>query len=163
MPDGTIDYVKVITDVCDDVERNGKIVDEIIGTFGPTLVLTQRVAHCQQLCKMIGTRKRSYHLSADNSKAAREDREKAMKRLNSGMLDVVVATYQLAREGLDCPNLQYLIMACPVKEKNTVIQAVGRVMRVGENKTCGIVIDFHDEFSYFQNMERARKSIYKKM
>ena len=47
---------------------------------------------------------------------------------------VLFATYGLAKEGLDIPRLDRLILASPHRDKATIIQSLGRIERKFENK-----------------------------
>ena len=86
-----------------------------------------------------------------------------MEALNTGELDCIFATYQLAKEGLDVPNLNYVILATPEHDKTTVIQSVGRVGRKADGKEYGTVIDFVDEFGLYKKWSRERDGFYKKI
>ena len=62
-----------------------------------------------------------------------------MAALESGELDCVFATYQLAKEGLDIPTLDNLFMATPQKNETVVTQSAGRVARKASfvaDRTC---------------------------
>lgn len=162
MPDGTINFTGCINAVCMDTARNVLIANDIYKMEGATLVLTSRVEHCRILSALLdGRGKKVMHLSASAKAADKAARREALRKLDNGELDIVIATYPLAREGLDCPNLRNLVMACPIKERNTVIQSVGRVQRSAEGKTHGTVYDYYDNFTYFKACAAARKRIYK--
>ena len=162
--DGTLSYTRLVNAVCADADRNTILLKKIIEAGKSTLVLSDRVAHCEALCKAAQKEGlRCVYISAAGTKTAKAEREKAIDDLDSGRIDVAFATYQLAKEGLDCPHLLHLVLATPQKEKNTVTQAVGRVTRSAEGKSFGTVYDFSDDFGYFYGAERKRKAIYKKL
>jgi len=54
---------------------------------------------------------------------------------------IVLTTYQMAKEGLNIPALEVLIMASP---QTQIQQTVGRVLREHKNKGKPVVIDFVD-------------------
>ena len=83
--------------------------------------------------------------------------------LNDGKLNCIFATYQLAKEGLDVPNLRYVVFATPEKDETTIIQASGRVGRKALGKDCGVVIDFVDAFGMYKGWWKKRLSVYKKL
>lgn len=158
--DGTLIYHQLISNICANELRNAFIALDIMQAKGSTLVLSERVAHGETLMKLIKG-KRCAYLSSSATKKDKEERAQALRKLNAGELDVVFATYQLAKEGLDCPNLMNLVLASPIKEKNTLQQSIGRVQRVAEGKEFGKVYDYEDEFRLLQSMLSKRKSIYK--
>lgn len=162
MSDGTLDYNALTNDLISNKDRMQKILD-CIHTIGKSiLVLSSRVEYLQNLnAEFTG---KSVCLSGmGQSKKAKDERKEALRKLNIGELDAVFATYQLAKEGLDIPNLQYVIFATPVKDEITVIQSAGRVGRKAEGKMIGTVIDFIDDFPLYRSYARKRRSCYKKI
>lgn len=160
--DGTIDYSKLVEDMIQDKDRFDLVQKVVNSIDGPAIVLANRVEYLKRLtdaCKL-----RAICLSAlGQSKAAKEERKSALEKLNNGELDVVFCTYQLAAEGLDVPNLRYVIFSTPEKDEKTVIQAVGRVGRKADGKEYGTVVDFLDSFGMYRGWERKRRGYYKKI
>jgi superfamily II DNA or RNA helicase len=162
--DGTINYAKLVDDLTHDEKRFNRVANwlEFECEEGATLVLANRVEYLERLNKtFVG---KSVCLSAlGNSKAAKAERKEALRKLNDGEIECVFATYQLAKEGLDVPNLRTLVLATPEKDETTVIQAVGRVGRKAEGKEFGTVIDFVDNFGLYKSWQKKRLSVYKKI
>jgi len=75
----------------------------------------------------------------------------------SNKCNIIIATYQMASEGYDNPDLDTLILASP---KCNIEQAVGRILRK-KNKNMPIVIDINDSISIFTNWNKKRLSFYK--
>lgn len=154
-PDGTLNYVNLITDCVNDEERN-KVVSFVIDTAvmtGKTMVLSERVAHLEILSKMCN------HKHVILSTAKKKERAGILK----GDWEVMFATYQIAKEGLDIPSLINLVMASPVKNDITVTQSVGRVMRAFPNKDYGYVWDFDDDMPMLHKWLSKRLSIYRRL
>jgi superfamily II DNA or RNA helicase len=162
MGDGTLDYASLITDLTHDPERFEVVSEYIQGLGGSVLVLGNRVEYLQALCDdYMG---KSMCLSGmGNSKTAKRMRAKALEDLNNGKIDCLFATYQLAKEGLDCPNLRYVVFATPEKDPTTVTQSAGRVGRKADNKPFGTVIDFVDDFGMYRGWQKKRMAVYKKL
>ena len=103
-------------------------------------------------------------MALSNSKKAREERRQVLKDLNDGKINVVLATYALAKEGLDVPKLNYVVFASPQKDETTVTQSAGRVGRKAEGKEYGVVIDYVDSnFGMLAGFSKKRNSVYKKL
>ena len=171
--DGTIIYSSLINDLIQCEKRNGQIACDV-SYFGGTknakvLVLSDRVEHLTKLRETICRMDESLNgkvkqlMALSNSKKAREERRQVLKDLNDGKINVVLATYQLAREGLDIPNLNYVVFASPQKDETTVTQSAGRVGRKAEGKEYGTVIDYVDDFGMLRGFSKKRNSVYKKL
>lgn len=169
--DGTIVYSSLINNLIQDRERNNRIASDVLSAMfenKKVLVLSDRVDHLSALREMVlkyrpdGKVKQLMALS--NSKKAREERRQILKDLNDGKINVVFATYALAKEGLDVPNLNYVVFASPVKDATTVEQASGRVGRKADGKEYGVVIDYVDSnFGMLAGFSKKRNSVYKKL
>ena len=164
--DGTLNYAKLIGDITENKDRNAVIVEEIqrAAQNGAVLVLSDRLQHLdaleKRLCAIFPYR--TARLGIASTKAEKERRARILTDLNSGALNVVFATYKLAKEGLDVPNLRTVVLSCPVKDKTTVIQSAGRVARKADGKEYGTVIDFSDDFGLLWGYEKKRRGYYKK-
>lgn len=76
----------------------------------------------------------------------------------------LLATYQLAKEGLDIPRADRLFLVQPVRDTTAIQQSVGRIMRPAPGKTDAIVYDFVDAWvPTCQSQWSARKTVYRKL
>lgn len=161
--DGTVNFAGLVDDMTHN-ERRLKAVLSVIKEIpegNPALVLANRVEYLQRLSQQCG--KKSMCLSGmGTSKKARQDRKDALASLNAGEIDCLFATYQLAKEGLDVPNLRYVVFTTPEKDEATVIQAAGRVARKADGKDKGTVIDLVDDFGMLYGWAKKRRNIYVK-
>ena len=155
--DGTLQYTSLVTDIVSDKARNKKIVEDVWATPGCSLILTDRVSHAQELYFALG------ELAAVLvGKVSKKDRETALEAIRSGRKRYLVATYAIAREGLDIPCLDNVFMTTPKKDQTSVVQAAGRVARKFEGKTIGIVHDYVDDFGMLRGWAKKRAGFYKK-
>lgn len=152
-PDGVLSYTKLVTECVCDEERNQKIATTIKTQEGPVLVLSERVAHLEYLKELAGE-----GICLSSSK--KSERENAIEKIKSGKERVLFATYQLAKEGLDIPCLEHLVMATPIKDETAIVQSVGRVLRKHEKKFCGMVWDFRDSMIMLNRWAKKRERIY---
>ena len=160
--DGTLIFSSLIQNIVRDNNRNLHIINDLKKLDGATLILSDRVEHLETLHKMLNDEKSSI-IKASNTKADKEKRKTQLADLNEGKLKYLFATYKLAKEGLDIPNLQYVVFATPQKDDTTVTQSAGRVGRKSTGKTYGTVIDYVDSFGLLQNYSKKRDKIYKKL
>lgn len=159
--DGTIDYSKLTTFLSEDEDRNEIILDilkECKNNY--TLVLGDRLTQLSYLQEKIG-----YGVKIDGtmtSKKKKAQREQYIQDMRDGKENLLFATYGLAKEGLDIPRLDRLILASPHRDKATIIQSVGRVERKFESKKTPLVYDIVDDTQFHNNMFKSRKTIYRK-
>ena len=139
-----------------DKNRNNLLKSIVISTKGSTIVLSDRVEQLEQLHAMIP------NSVVITGKTKKKDREQGLKDVEQGKIRVLLSSYQLAKEGLDLPILENLVMATPVKDDAVVIQSVGRIQRPYENKKIANVYDLVDSVSTLDRFYRKRNSIYKK-
>jgi superfamily II DNA or RNA helicase len=91
-------------------------------------------------------------------------REGIFNDVRDGKYQYVFATYSLAKEGLDIPRLNKLVMATPVKDKVTVEQAVGRIQRPDNGKPMPVVYDICDcKVPQLRRWKGGRKKVYKEI
>lgn len=166
--DGTINYAMLVDDMIHNEERFEFVLSKVLECDGPTIVLASRVEYLKRMQEEYDKRHGGFEpsvcLSAlGNSKSAKKLRKNTLTALNEGEIDCVFATYQLAKEGLDVPNLRYVVFATPEKDETTVIQSVGRVGRKADGKEFGTVIDFVDDFGMYRGWAKKRMNYYKKI
>ena len=151
-PDGMLDFNSLVSMLCEDESRNELIAKQVKerasqGSKGQ-LLLTARVSHAERLASMIP----GASLVCGRVKESARDYG----------APVIVATYQLAKEGLDIPSLDTLHLCTPTKDPIAVKQSAGRVERAYEGKLPPVVYDYVDEtIPYCLGAYRKRKSILK--
>lgn len=153
--DGTINYTKLITLLSDNEERNDIICEKIMNLYSlgkKQLVLCHRISQIKTLTEKIS---KFCKVNSITGRVSQKDRD------YDG--DVIVATYALAKEGLDIPTLDVVHFATPQKDKAIVKQSAGRVERNVEGKEQPIVMDYVDiNIDYCNMCYRKRLNILKK-
>tara|TARA_B100000475_G_scaffold198574_1_gene179355 strand:- start:4185 stop:5453 length:1269 start_codon:yes stop_codon:yes gene_type:complete len=81
------------------------------------------------------------------------------ERKTSSECRIILSTYTMAKEGLDIPRLDTLILATP---KGDIVQASGRVQRKHPEKKTPLIIDVIDTFSVFEQLRWKRWAFYRK-
>ena len=139
--------------LCDDEERNAllvRIVSKLVTEQRKIILLTDRRAHCETLQRMLCEYSNDEQLSALYLGGMKEHELK-----ESETKQVLLATYHLAKEGLDIPALDALVLACP---RSDVVQACGRILH-GKSSNP-VIVDVVDQWIIGRAQFNKRKIYY---
>lgn len=142
--------------IVDNYERNTKIIHlarklEESNT-GPVLILVERVLQGDYLAQVL----QCPFLDGETSGF---ERQKVWEGFMKEQVNIVVAS-KIADEGLNLPNLQYLILAGGGKAGHVSVQRVGRGMRLSSKKERLYVFDFMDTGKYIGSHAKKRLKTY---
>ena len=164
--DGTLNYTKLINYLCKNEDRTNFIADCIFKELKHScLILSDRLEHLSNMIDALPLplQEMSVMMSGKmTTKKGKLEREKAIEDMREGKKKYLFATYSLAAEGMDIPNLERLFMASPVKDYSRVIQSIGRIARTHPNKCQPIAYDFVDDIGYLVKMYKTRCKHYRK-
>ncbi|MFW9899707.1 MAG: DEAD/DEAH box helicase [Candidatus Thorarchaeota archaeon] len=145
-----------------DFERNKLIVKDIEKEYRAknySLILTDRIKHCAYIKKILDGKKIKYEILL--GVMGKKERKRVIDALNGKKTRVVIATGQLAGEGLDVPHINRLFIIMPISWKGRVEQYVGRILRPAKNKTDAKVYDYVDvNVENLNNAYKTRQRIY---
>lgn len=158
--DGTLNYTRLIGYLAKDQERNQLIANLV--SDEPTLILSDRLEHLEEIEKLLDRDDVVMISGKMTTKKQKAFREQAIEDMRVGKRNVLLATYSLAKEGLDIPRLSRLIMATPHKDFAVITQSIGRIARVYEGKNQPIVYDLVDDIPYLIKSFKKRMTIYRK-
>lgn len=163
--DGTVNYTRLIGYLTNHPERNRMILNKIVENRDKScIILSDRLEQLEVLINSLPSDMRGQAVMIHGgmvTKRAKAEREQALEDMRMGRKKYLFATYSLAREGLDVPRLERLLMASPIKDKAWVIQSIGRIARVFAGKSDPICFDFVDEIKHMEKMYKKRCSIYR--
>ena len=164
--DGTLNYTKLISYLCDNFDRHIVIHDAIVSERNHScLILSDRLEHLERLMALLPPTMKPYAVMISGkmtSKKGKAEREQALEDMRTGGKKYLFATYSLAKEGLDIPCLERLFMATPQKDYAVITQSIGRIARVCEGKADPICYDFVDNIGYLQKSFKKRCTTYRK-
>lgn len=153
----TVNKAKTINKITTIGRRNKFIIDMIEEVVDEDnrkiLVLSDRIEHLNLLKKRM-----------DEREIATTDfyiggmKQKALKIAEQAQ--IIFASYGMAAEALDIPNLNTLFMTTPRSE---VEQAVGRVIRKIDPNTRPTIYDFTDHLPSFVRQGYKRRKFYRKL
>ena len=164
--DGTINYTKLISYLCENKERTHYIGSWIVAEADhPCLILSDRLNHLEALMNTLphSMREMSVMISGKmTTKKGKAEREQAIEDMRTGSKRYLFATYSLAREGLDIPCLERLFLTTPQKDYAVITQSIGRIARTHEGKKPPIAYDFVDDIGFLVKSYKKRCSTYRK-
>lgn len=164
--DGTLNYTKLISHICEDIDRLMFISSWIVSERGRScLILSDRLEHLEQLMNSLPRDMREDAVMVSGkmtTKKGKAEREQAIEDMRTGKKKYLFATYTLAKEGLDIPRLERLFLTTPQKDYAVVTQSIGRIARVFEGKADPIVYDFVDNIAYLVKSYKKRCTTYRK-
>lgn len=178
-----LEYHELMDALVHSVSRNQRIVSDVVreceDARNTCIVLVSRTKHAEILTDML---KRagiecefvvgSVDVNDDTSKRGRKKkaipkdvRDKIVSDFKEGLLQVLVATYDLLAEGFNYQPLNRLFMASPIKWKGTVVQSLGRIQRPHETKEYSLAYDYVDwDVPMLAKQAESRLfSVYRKM
>lgn len=137
-------YVMSINNLVEVNERNLlilNIVKELIkNPLRKILVLSARVEHLEQLNTLMNDYITQNNLSIKSCIFTGKNK-KDEKKFAIDYGDIIFGTYSIAKEGLDIPRMNTLILSTP---ENDIIQSIGRIMRKFNPQCLPLIIDLTD-------------------
>ena len=162
--DGTLVYARLINYLAEHPARNELItlnIQELACKGHSIILLSDRVEHLNIIYNMLAKPFKEYAVIL-HGKVKKADREIALEQMRNKEKYILLATYQLAKEGLDVPCLDRLLLATPVKDYAIVVQSVGRIARVCDGKGTPVVYDYVDDIGFLEGMWKKRCTSYRK-
>lgn len=156
------DYKGIKTEIFDN-KRRLNLISNIVNSINENvLLLVSYINEGDELKKLINrcTVKKTVFLSGKDKVENREEWRKKMMRENNIAL---IATYQIFQQGINIPNLKYIVLSSPTKSKIRTLQSIGRALRLHENKEIdgAIIYDIIDNVKYLSKHGEKRIEYYK--
>lgn len=163
-----LDIHKAYEIISEDDDRNKMIIEDVqicIRAGRSPVVLTRLKKHAKQLYdELSSSAQHVFLLYGDNTQAKNQEIRRKMMKVPKEESMLLIATGQKIGEGFDCPRLDTLMLASPVKFDGRLIQYVGRLSRSYSGKTDVVVYDYVDaHIGIFDNQYRNRLAVYKKI
>ena len=157
----TDDFQLLAKVVCFDTARNQMIIEDILSKVGEgkkLLVLSERKEHLKVLAMYLKGKCETIVISGDDSTRSRKSK---LKQIESGHYRVLLSTGQFFGEGIDIRGISCLILAFPFSFEGKLVQYIGRLRDIGNQK---IIIDYRDTLiPFLEKQFKQRERHYKKL
>ena len=144
-------------------KRTDFIIDSIFNMKGNSLVLTKFIdKSLKPLYDKIKKRleeqedPRKIFLVYGNVKG--EERIEIAKQISNENHSITIASSQTFSTGIDIPNIDNLFLISATKAPIPLLQSLGRILRIADNKKIAKVFDFYDDCSYVTRTGKKKKS-----
>ena len=161
------DYQQEIKWLVENNRRNAFIMKLALTTDGTTLVLVKhRDGHAKKLYDVLlkVSKRPVYYVSG----AVDADERERIRQVANKEDCIIVATFATMAVGVNLPSIKHVIFGCPSKSAITVLQSIGRGLRLHEGKTHMTLWDIIDDLRYKKSENYAyqhgieRLTIYRK-
>lgn len=164
--DGTIQWSKMVTAMCEDPDRNQTILELLKENQEHScLVLSDRLSQLRELYESLPDDIKAQSGVINGSQVRGKElhaRRASVEKMRTGENHFLFATYNLAKEGLDIQRLDRLFLLTPHSDYAVITQAIGRISRRYEGKGDPIVYDLVDNGKFFNRKWRMRCTHYRK-
>ena len=156
------DYQALITALTRHEGRNRQIAADILNHVAgdpdsTALVVSDRVSHCQVFVDLLQRHQVSVQLLT--GQIPPERRNQIVADVQSGRVQVLVATLQLISEGFDCSGLSSLFLTTPITFEGRLVQVIGRILRPAENKVPQVYDYVDDQVAALRRSAAARQKV----
>ena len=115
---------------------------------GNKMVLFKKVSHGKAMYEYFKAIYPNVHIVYGDIATDERNDIRALTELSDDA--IIVASYKTFGTGISIINLSHVVLAAPIKSKITLIQAIGRALRRGKDKTKAYVHDIGDNLSVGQ-------------
>lgn len=164
---GNVNMSKLISKIAENEDRNKKILKLLFNASKAgrkIIVLSDRRAQSEWLKLSFDMNKEALGLKHIQTRMYVGGMPKDERQEAEQNGDVLFATFQMAKEGLDIPLLDTLFLVTPNSSEITIEQSLGRIARSAEGKKDPMVVDFLDSgISICNALFNKRMRVYNKM
>lgn len=138
----------MISNIAEDPNRNKILIDLIKDLPGDrkVLVLSDRIIQLKYIYSILGPEISGLFIGKTDADTKNITRKKK----------IMLATYAIASEGFNHPELNTLVFATP---RSNITQSIGRIYRK-QHENPPLIIDIVDNFSIFPYQYKKRQKIY---
>jgi superfamily II DNA or RNA helicase len=144
-----LNYQQEIDFLCQLKKRNRFIINLALSLEGNTLVLFRYVEkHGKPLYEMLKQSNPDCPIYFISGEIDGTERENIRNILNKNEKSILIGSEGTVSTGVNIPRLHNAIFASPSKARIKNLQAIGRILRLADDKDFATLYDISDDFSY---------------
>lgn len=141
--------------------RNNLIAKIAVNFKKNILIIVDRLEHGEMLRDMIDRRSAgSKHVVFISGEMPEEERDRIKAEMEANDNVVCIAIAKVFSTGVNVKNIYGAIFAFVCKAKVSLVQTVGRCVRMKDDKTTAFIFDLHDCLKYSEKHHALREKIY---
>lgn len=136
-----------------------KLAYKLSQTGAPSIIVVNSIEHGEIIKEFLD----DLNVTSEFMQGSKttDQRDSILANIKSGKTKVLIGT-QMIDEGMDLPNLKYLIYASAGKSSRQVIQRIGRVLRITPTKKSAIIFDIQDRTcNLLYRQAKSRLQVYR--
>jgi superfamily II DNA or RNA helicase len=142
-----VDYETEIKYIVNIENRNKFVAKLATQCKGTTLVLFRFIDQGTKLYDLISEKATDRNVHYIDGGVTGKDRELIRKNANTAD-DIIVASYSVFSTGVNLPAIENIIFAHPAKSAITIVQSIGRGLRLKDGKDKCTLYDISDNMTY---------------
>lgn len=153
-----LEYASEISFITEHKRRNTwicKLALKISEKDQNTLILFRHKKHGKVLYESLKKKNDKVYFIDGDTKVDDRNEIKRIAEKDSGI--IIVASYGVMSTGISIKNLHHVFFAHPIKSKITVLQSIGRVLRLHESKLEAVLWDIVDNLGVKPKTKNAKK------
>jgi len=147
------------------IENHDRVMQFIckfaLGMNKNTLIMFDHTDHGERMFAMLQGMSTTHIFRFINGEVPVEDREDTRRIMEKNDNVILVANCKAAGVGLSIKNLHNIIFAMSGKAETKIIQAIGRMLRMNDNKIMATLYDFYHNLWYSESHFGERVKLYR--
>lgn len=153
-------YPEEIDYLCNNEKRNKFIANLALSLEGNRVVFFKKIDHGKLLYDIISS-KHDHNVFYIDGSVSGVEREEIRKAIENESNAIIIGSLGVLSTGVNIPKLHHMISAAPMKSKIKVLQSIGRILRLHNEKSHAILYDIGDNitghnYTYDHFVERLR-------
>jgi superfamily II DNA or RNA helicase len=137
-----------------------KLAQLLLSETENTLVIFDNLEVGDKLYELLNRINTTKNIFLVNGKTKIDDRENIRSSLEQNTDNILLAQSQTITRGVNIKNLRRIYLFCSGTKGSKIIQAVGRILRLGQNTSVSKIYDVSSNMKYSTRHANKRQALY---